>query len=278
MMNQAKPKIRLYVAERFSPNRELELSVNQSHYLSHVMRARDGDAVAAFNGEDGEWLAVVRIERKSVSLVLKEKRKEQRRSPDLWLAFAPLKNKTDLIVEKAVELGVSQLVVVYTRHAVVKSIAREKLEAHAIEAAEQCERLDIPVIEESKDLGIFLANWPKDRLLLYGDESGSGESLQQVLTALPHKKLGVLIGPEGGFAADEQRMLKSVAVAKPFGMGPRILKADTAAVAALACVQAFAGDWHEKPRFVIPSVVEGSLPEQDSSTALCFAQNDGKKA
>ena len=180
----------------------------------------------------------------------------QKTRPDIWLAFAPIKNKTDLVVEKAVELGVTALQIVYTRHAVVKSINREKLTAHAIEAAEQCGRHDVPRFEEYSELSSLLGQWPEDRTLLYGDESGGGEPLKTLLPSLKNGKYAILIGPEGGFSADEHHMLKLAKNVNPFGMGPRILRADTAAVAALACVQAWLGDWNEQPCH--PALVAGS--------------------
>lgn len=247
---QAQPRIRLYVPQPFSEGTLLALTPGQSHYLAHVMRLKANDAVAVFNGSDGQWRAeVAAIEKKSVRLILRQQQVKQRHSPDLWLAFAPIKGKTELVVEKAVELGVSKLTSVFTRHAVVKSINMEKLIAHAIEAAEQSERYDVPVIEERKDISHLLTAWPKDRLLLYGDESGGGENLVALLPEMRGKPYGVLIGPEGGFAADEHRMLKAAPFVRAFGMGPRILCADTAAVAALACVQALAGDWDGRPAF-----------------------------
>lgn len=245
------PKIRLYVPQPFLAGSRLSLSENQSHYVANVMRCKEGDRLAVFNGQDGEWLAeIVVIAKKSVTLGLVEQRAAQKNSPDLWLAFAPIKNKTDLVVEKAIELGVSAILPVFTRYAVVRSINADKLAAHAIEAAEQCERHDVPRIEEFKDLAALLAAWPQDRTLLYGDESGSGESFKQLTKILPPGKYAVLIGPEGGFAPEEHELLKSFPLVTPFSMGPRILRADTAAVAALACVQAWLGDWEEKPRFL----------------------------
>ena len=239
---------RLYVPEPYAPGQSLALSEGQSHYLAHVMRGREGDSVAVFNGQDGEWRATItHVAKKSVTIQLQECTAAHKASPDLWLAFAPIKNKTDLVVEKAVELGVSALQVVYTRHAVVKSINRDKLLAHAIEAAEQCERHDVPTLEEHKDLSYLLAVWPKDRTLLFADESGSGADLKTLLPALPRGKYGLLIGPEGGFSADERQLLGLMPHVKAFSLGPRILRADTAAVAALACVQAWLGDWEERP-------------------------------
>jgi 16S rRNA (uracil1498-N3)-methyltransferase len=249
-MTQSKPKIRLYVPAPYAAGESVTLDEAQSHYLARVMRCRKGDVIGVFNGHDGEFLAEIeQLDKKHVTLLLKCQRVPQLTVPDLWLAFAPVKSKTELVVEKAVELGVSKLLPVFTRHAVVKSINREKLEAHAREAAEQCERCDIPEIEEHKDLAALLGNWPKDRTLLYGDESGGGIPIKRLLETLPQGKYALLVGPEGGFAAEEHQILKIVPFVKAFTMGPRILKGDTAAVAALACVQSWLGDWDIKPKF-----------------------------
>lgn len=250
MMTQAKPRLRLYVTAPLRQGEEVVLSGNQSHYVGHVMRQRAGDAVLMFNGRDGEWVAdIITVGKKQVTVRVAHQRREQHASPDLWLAFAPIKNKTDLVVEKATELGVSKLLPVFTRHAVVKSVNMEKLTAHAIEAAEQCERLDVPTIETCKDIPTLLTAWPRERLLLYGDESGEGAPLKKTLSALPVGKYGVVVGPEGGFSADEQKLLRTFSFVRPFTMGPRILRADTAAVAALACLQMWLGDWEATPAF-----------------------------
>jgi 16S rRNA (uracil1498-N3)-methyltransferase len=249
-MTQAKPKIRLFVPLPFTANQPLSLNPNQSHYLSHVMRARAGDTVAVFNGRDGEWAAEVTvIEKKRVTVMPVTQIAPQAGVPDLWLIFAPIKNKTELVVEKAIELGVSKLLTVITRHSVVRSVNLEKLHAHAIEAAEQCGRHDVPAIETYEDIPHLLNAWPKDRILLYADESGEGKAVKTLLASLPVGKYAILIGPEGGFANEEQRILRSMPYVKAFGLGPRILRADTAAVAALACMQAALGDWDVKPAF-----------------------------
>ena len=250
VMTQAKVKIRLYVPEPFAGTQELQLSEAQSHYVANVMRAQLGDLVSVFNGQDGQWLAEVsQVKKKSVTLQLQARQLAQKSSPDLWLVFAPVKNKTELVVEKATELGVSKILAVFTRYSVVRSINQEKLETHAIEAAEQCERMDVPPIEEHKDLQSLLAAWPKDRTLLYGDESGNGLPMTQLLPTLVGKPCAVLIGPEGGFSKEEHQLLMNTSFVKGFGLGPRILRADTAAVAALACVQSMLGDWQEAPHF-----------------------------
>ena len=245
-----KPKIRLFVPQAFVAGGQLLLEEGQSHYLANVMRAQPGDAVAVFNGQDGQWLAdVAGVRKKSVTLNLVEQMAPQRASPDLWLAFAPIKHHMERMVEKAVELGASALLPVVTQHAVVRSVNTDKLMAHAIEAAEQCERHDVPRIEPYRDIAALLASWPADRVLLHADETGGGKNLRELLPQLAGKKYGVLIGPEGGFSADERRMIGALQSAKAFGMGPRILRADTAAIAALACVQCYAGDWDAPPRF-----------------------------
>jgi 16S rRNA (uracil1498-N3)-methyltransferase len=249
-MPSSKPKIRLFVNAPYASGQLLALESGQSHYLAQVMRCREGEAIGIFNGQDGLWLAdVSQISKKQVSLRLVSQIEPQRSSPDVWLAFAPIKNKSELVVEKAIELGVSKLLPVFTRHAVVRSINHDKLTAHAIEAAEQCERHDVPPISEHKDLAALLGAWPKDRPLLFADESGAGGDLKQVFGALSTNRCGVLIGPEGGFSLEERQMLLRTAFVHAFCMGPRILRADTAAVAALACVQAWLGDWNEKPHF-----------------------------
>jgi 16S rRNA (uracil1498-N3)-methyltransferase len=249
-MAPSKPKIRLFVNAPYATGQSLVLDAGQSHYVSHVMRGHEGMPVMLFNGQDGQWLATITgLSKKAVTVTLQSQLQPYRASPDVWLAFAPIKNKTDLVVEKATELGVSHILPVYMRYSVVRSINHDKLRIHAIEAAEQCERHDVPAITEYKDLANLLGAWPQDRLLLHADETGSGEDLKTVLSGLSTVSCAVLIGPEGGFAAEERQMLSSTTFARPFGMGPRILRADTAAIAALACVQSWCGDWERKPAF-----------------------------
>lgn len=254
MTPKAKPKIRLYVPADYRAGYVLELGAGQAHYLLHVMRLTQGDVLTVFNGEEGEWLAeVTQVRKKSVTLTLKSRYAAQIYSPEVWFAFAPIKNKTELVVEKATELGVTKILPVFMKHSVVTRVNMDKLTAHAIEAAEQCERMDVPVIEEQKNLQAMLGAWPKDRLLLYGDESGGGTPLGDILYSLSlgGGKYGILIGPEGGFAGDERQLLAACDFVKPFGMGPRILRADTAAVVALSCLISRVGDWQRNPRFEV---------------------------
>ena len=227
----------------------ISLDEARAHYVRHVMRLVDGEMIAVFNGEDGEWEATLRTQgKRDVQLVIGAQIATPRICPDVWLAFATIKNKNELVVEKATELGVREIHPIIMQHSVVKNINVEKLQVHAIEAAEQCERHDVPAIIPHKNLGIFLSEFPQDRILLYGDESGNGKPLPEMLSQISSATC-LLIGPEGGFSADEHRILQSVKFAHGFGMGPRILRADTAAVAALACVQLIIGDWAERPHF-----------------------------
>ena len=245
-------EIRLYTEEPLGKSIPVTLSAEQAHYLANVMRCKLGDMLSLFNGRDGQWQAeITSVSKKSITASPLKQTRPQISSPYLWLVFAAIKNKSELVVEKATELGVSKIIPLVTRHSVVRSLNLEKLQIHAIESAEQCERLDIPALETHKDLSYLLGSWDKDRILLYGDESGSGEPLPQVLeNADMNKKYAVLIGPEGGFSADEFEMLHACDFAKGFGMGGRIFKADTAITAALACVQSKLGDWDKKPHFI----------------------------
>lgn len=260
------PQIRLYTEESLEQTIPVTLSAEQTHYLTNVMRCKAGDFVSMFNGSNGEWQAeITTVNKKSIAVRPLKQTREQISSPDLWLVFSAIKSKTELVVEKATELGVSRIIPLVTRHSVVRSVNLEKLQIHAIEAAEQCERLDVPALETHKDLSYLLGSWDKDRILLYGDESGGGIHLMKILEDMENplsrsrgeaqhiccgEGVAVLIGPEGGFAADEFEMLRACDFTRGFGMGGRILKADTAAIAALACIQAKLGDWNEKPHFI----------------------------
>lgn len=246
------PQIRLYIEQSLEQAIPVTLSAEQTHYLTNVMRCKAGDMVNLFNGQDGQWQAeITSIAKKSITTRPLKQTRVQISSPDLWLVFSAIKSKTELVVEKATELGVSKIIPLVTRHSVVRSVNLDKLYIHAIEAAEQCERLDVPALETHKDLSYLLGTWDKDRILLYGDESGGGMPLPALLESTDsNKKYALLIGPEGGFAADEFEMLRACDFAKGFGLGGRILKADTAAIAALACIQAKLGDWNEKPHFI----------------------------
>lgn len=249
-MALSKPKIRLFTDQPYQVGESLTLSTEQSHYVLHVMRAEEGEAVMVFNGRDGIWLAsVTQCKKKAVVITLQSQLQPYRSSPDIWLAFAPIKHNTDSIIAKATELGVSHLYPVFMQHSVVRNLNEHKLHLYAIEASEQCERHDVPAITVRKDLGDLLAHWPEDRVLLHADESGAGENIACLLPTLKGKKCGVIIGPEGGFSVPEKQLLYGHAHTRSFGMGPRILRADTAAISALSCMQSILGDWDDKPAF-----------------------------
>jgi 16S rRNA (uracil1498-N3)-methyltransferase len=242
---RAKPAARLHVEPDLSEGAALRLEAEQTHYLKNVLRLEAGDAVALFNGRDGEWLGRIEGFGKGwCSLTLIERRREQRPGPDLWLVFAPIKRAhIDFLVEKATELGVAALHPVHTNRTVVERVNLDRLRANAIEAAEQSERLTLPVLHEPQDLRALLTEWPTERRLLLCDESGAAPAIGEVLRQTAAERWAVLVGPEGGFAETELDALRKLAFVSPVSLGPRVLRADTAALAALAVVQALVGDW-----------------------------------
>ncbi|MGE5476915.1 MAG: 16S rRNA (uracil(1498)-N(3))-methyltransferase [Bacteroidales bacterium] len=228
----------------------LTLGKEQSHYVANVMRARPGDDVLLFNGRDGEWRGRLdNVAKNAVTVAVEAQTRPQAAEPDLWLLAAPIKkDRVDLVAEKAAELGASALWPVFTRRTVMSRVNSERLAAHMVEAAEQCERLTVPEVMEPAPLDKALAGWDAARTLLFLDESGGGAPLAEVLNSLPAGPLAVLVGPEGGFAPEERALLARLPFARPVGLGPRILRAETAAIAALAIVQAVRGDWARPPR------------------------------
>ena len=236
-------KVRLYVDHPLGEGQTVPLDPAQSRYLFSVMRLGPGDAVQLFNGRDGEWRAeVVEAGRKGGTLAVRWRVAGQRMPPDLWLLFAPLKKtRTDFVVEKAAELGAARIVPVMTEHTNVERVRRDRLQAHAVEAVEQCGGTYVPEVAEATSLTAVLDAWPMQRRLVFCDESlaGAGPALAGP-TGAPW---AILIGPEGGFSDAERARLRALPQAVPIGLGPRILRADTAAVAALALWQATLGDW-----------------------------------
>lgn len=247
------PKIRLFVEAPLRAGASVPLAEAQAHYLLHVMRMAAGGEVALFNGQDGEWRAsLLPMGKKKADALVTERVKPQAGTPDIWLAFAPIKHgRIDFLVEKATELGVSALQPVMTARTIASRVNTERLSAHAVEAAEQCERLTVPPVEEPRRFAQWLAEWPQDRLLIYGDETGQGLQPKELFTTWPEasRKWAVLVGPEGGFTPEELERLRAAPFAHAISLGPRVLRADTAALAALTCVMAWCGDWDNRPRF-----------------------------
>jgi 16S rRNA (uracil1498-N3)-methyltransferase len=236
--------IRLFVAASLADGAAVELGQEQAHYVKNVMRLKEGDALALFNGSEGEFGA--RIEsfaKRAARLRVEDRLRAQQSEPDLWLVFAPLKRaRIDYLVEKATELGASALVPVITRHTNVERLNLERLRAHAIEAAEQSERLTVPRIDEPRALEEMLATWEASRRIMLCDESGTAPMAATVLAGQSAAAWAVLIGPEGGFAETELDALRKLPFVSPVSLGPRILRADTAALAGLAVLQALRGE------------------------------------
>lgn len=232
---------RLHVTAALAAGASITLDQPQSHYLGSVMRRQPGDMVRLFNGRDGEWAArVASVAKKAVTLVAQRQSAPQEIVPDLWLVFAPLKKgRIDWLVEKACELGAARLVPVITQRTVVDKPNLERLTAHLVEAAEQCGRTAVPELAEPMPLERVLRNWPPGRALIFADETG-GETMAAALARTP-APAAILIGPEGGFTAAERAAVHGHPAAVPISLGPRILRAETAALAALAVWQALHG-------------------------------------
>jgi 16S rRNA (uracil1498-N3)-methyltransferase len=235
---------RLFVAAPLTAGAEVALDRAQAHYLGHVLRLTAGSRVLVFNGRDGEWSAAFTPLKRSAALAVGAKAREQTAAADLHYLFAPLKAaRLDYMVQKAVEMGVSRLQPVFTRHTQAARVNSERMRANAVEAAEQCGVLVLPDIVPPIAFAQWLAERDPARLLVFCDEAADEANPIAALTALQPSPVAVLIGPEGGFADDERAALLKEANVVRIALGPRILRADTAAVAALALVQAAIGDW-----------------------------------
>jgi 16S rRNA (uracil1498-N3)-methyltransferase len=239
----ADTKIRLYVEQPLGEGQTIPLTRDQAHYLFGVMRRGVGDALAVFNGRDGEWRAIAReAGKRGGTLEAVAQTAPQRDPPDLWLIFAPIKKaRTDFIVEKAAEMGAARIMPVQTEFTNSERIRQDRLQAHAVEAAEQCGGTFVPEVSDLQKLDRLLADWPEDRQLMFCDEvlAGGGKTLGQAGGG----KWAILIGPEGGFSEAERARLHALPFAHAVSLGPRILRADTAAVAALTVWQQALGDW-----------------------------------
>ena len=232
---------RLFVEQVLTLGTTLNISGNSAHYLIGVMRLKEGALVKLFDDISGEYLATVtHIHKRDLDLTVTEKLRERETTPDLWLVQALIKkDRFDWIAEKACELGVARFVPVLTARCVVDKVKDDRLRAHMIEAAEQCERTALPHIAPLTKLDAVLKDWPSDRILYFCDERG-GAPMLEAISAGP---AALLIGPEGGFTDGENALIRAHANARPISLGPRILRADTAAVAAISVWMAKNGDW-----------------------------------
>jgi 16S rRNA (uracil1498-N3)-methyltransferase len=232
---------RLFVRVPLSEGATVELDAAQANYLGNVLRLKEGAELLLFDGQSGEWLAhIAEAVRKRMTLVVAQRTREPEAIPDIWLAFAPVKRtQTDWLVEKATELGAARLIPIMTRRTIAERVRLERLEAIAIEAAEQCGRTRLPDISEPLPLAHFLQHRDSSRTLYFADEGG-GEPAMSAFTAGPAV---ILIGPEGGFTDDERQAVRSAPNLIAISLGPRILRAETAALAALAAWMSAVGDW-----------------------------------
>lgn len=258
-MAQAAPKIRLHLAAHLAERGEpVELTRDQANYLGAVMRLSPGDEVAAFNGEDGEWRCrLAAITKRAGELVAVERLRPPAPPPDLWLLFAPVKKaRTDFIVEKATELGCRRILPVLTRRTNAERVKVERLQAHAVEAAEQCGLVFVPDVAAPAPLDRVLADWGAARRLMFCDERAAGfgvdgplplppaaDALRAAADARDPGPWAILCGPEGGFTAEEAAKIAAMPVTVAAGLGPRVLRADTAVVAAITVWQSVLGDW-----------------------------------
>jgi 16S rRNA (uracil1498-N3)-methyltransferase len=225
---------------------ELVLNEDQSHYLAHVLRARPGDTVRLFNGKDGEWRATIRaIGKRAATLTLNTRILPQTDVPDIWLCLAPIKRTPlDYVTQKATELGVSRIQPIMTRRTIVARVNLDRMRANAIEAAEQCGRLSIPEIAEPMTLEKLLNTWTGGRQLIFCDEAGEAPPVAEELHRRSRGPWAIIIGPEGGFDPAERSQMRQLPFVVAVSLGPRIMRADTAALAALAIWQSTLGDWN----------------------------------
>ncbi|SCA57172.1 Ribosomal RNA small subunit methyltransferase E [Candidatus Terasakiella magnetica] len=240
--------IRLYIDSPLIEDGLIELPSDQAHYVNNVMRLKVGDKLALFNGREGEWSATItQARKKNCTLQVGKKTRQQESCPDLMLVFAPIKKqRLDFIMEKATELGVSRFQPVITKRTIVSKIRTDRLHAQTIEASEQCERLNIPEVLEAVSLPQLIQDWSKDRTLFVLNEHGGSKPILEGLQQFVGKSCGpcaFLVGPEGGFDPSELDLLEKLQNVVPLSVGPRILRADTAALAAISCWQSVLGDW-----------------------------------
>jgi len=236
---------RLFVETPLDRGARYACTPEQANYLLNVLRLSEDDEVLVFNGSDGEWRArVVDVGKRRCSLLCAERTRAQHSGPDVVYLFAPLKHaRLDYMVQKATEMGVARLQPVLTRRTIAARVNTKRMRANVIEAAEQCGVLRVPEVDEPRRLEALLESWEQARRLVLCDEAAEVQSPLAVLSRLDRGPLAVLIGPEGGFDRDERALLLEQPFVVPISLGPRVLRADTAAVAALALINAVLGDW-----------------------------------
>lgn len=236
---------RLFVEQPLGVDVRINAEPAQANYLVNVLRLKKGAEILLFDGASGEWRAeLCDVGKRRCTLRVLDRTRPQEEGPDLHYLFAPVKRaRLDYMIEKVTELGVAAIRPVITRRTVAARVRLERMRAHAIEAAEQCGVLRVPDIHEPEKLNQLLHGWPEGRRLIYCDEEAPVASPLEALEACPRGPLAVLIGPEGGFEGEEREMLRALPFVVPVSLGPRVMRADTAAVAALALVNAVLGDW-----------------------------------
>ena len=235
---------RLFVATTLAPDLAITIEGPQAHYLSRVMRAGPGDVVILCDDQTGEWVAeVTHADKRHVLLTVQSQLRTREPVPDLWLCAALLKKPNfDLVLEKATELGVDRIQPLVTRRCVADKLNSERARTLLTEAAEQCARTALPDLAEPQRLDALLRDWPQDRTLFFADENG-GAPAAEAFTAHPGPA-ALLVGPEGGFDEAERAAIRALPQARPIGLGPRILRGETAAIAGVGLWMAVAGDWH----------------------------------
>lgn len=245
-MSNKSSRTRLYINEVFQDGSAHHVEGNQGHYLVNVLRIKLGEYVTLFNGDQGEWLAeIIKVKKGKALLRTIEKVRDQKNDPDLWYLFAPVKKaRIDYMIQKATELGVSYIRPIMTQHTNLDKIKEEKIINNMIEAAEQCGRMTVPQMDVMISLEDLLENFPDDRGLIFCDEAGDAIPFKEINAK--YNKWAILIGPEGGFSETERELVRRHSNSIPVTLGPRILRADTAAVAAFSLWQSFIGDWQNE--------------------------------
>ncbi|MHA1601026.1 MAG: 16S rRNA (uracil(1498)-N(3))-methyltransferase [Alphaproteobacteria bacterium] len=248
-MDDTRIETRLHVEDDLDAGRELGLDHGRAHFLRSVLRLSRGAHVAVFNARDGEWLARIDgLGKGWCSLAIEGQRREPAPEPDVWTVFAPIKRaRIDFLAEKATELGCAVLQPVMTQRTTVSRVNVDRLAANAREAAEQCSRLSVPEVRDPITLTELIGAWPAGRRLLLCAEAGAATPIAEALAAAESGPWAIMTGPEGGYAQSELDALLELPFVTPVGLGPRLLRADTAAVAALACWQAILGDGRLRP-------------------------------